>query len=291
MRNINNVNNSLIVSFIVGFHLFVFVILPIFLLPLSLFWALVLVPLAWVNTTHWGLIHEATHKLLHSESKTNEYMGRGPAIMLGASFHVLRFGHLMHHKLNRKWQSEFVKEQTVNSKFKYYATLMGGLYVTEILSTLVMAALPRKVFMALSRKGMLAGEPEVNIAGERYFYERGNIKAVRHDTMLIIAIYGIAFYLYGAMFAVLLAFIAIRSFMISFMDNIYHYDTPVDNSKAGKDLYLPKWLSALVLNSNYHETHHKNPQIAWRDLPNAHQGFDGSLFAHGIKQFRGPISA
>jgi fatty acid desaturase len=81
---------------------------------------------------------------------------------------------------------------------------------------------------------------------------------------------------------------------VSFFDNLYHYGTPVDNSKTAKELLLPDTVSAMLLHGNYHETHHLNPDVPWARLPDRHRrdnrGFDGGLLAQGIAQFNGPIA-
>jgi fatty acid desaturase len=65
---------------------------------------LALIPL---NTPFWSLIHEAIHKNFVPDNKANLYAGRLMAVAFGASFHILRFGHLMHHQYNRDWESKY----------------------------------------------------------------------------------------------------------------------------------------------------------------------------------------
>jgi fatty acid desaturase len=281
-------SNYWIAAACVGWQLLVLFALP-YLLVQNIAWALVLVPMAWLNITHWGLIHEAIHGNLNPDSETNEQGGRLLSTLFGASFHVLRFGHLMHHKLNRDWQSEYLGKG-LRAKVKYYYTLLAGLYVSEVAASIGMALLPKDRFLAIARRN-LAGE--VVIAGERFFYQRGNIRAVRQDMAMMALIYAAAFWHYGALWPVLLGFIAIRAATISFFDNLYHYDTPADNSKAGKELALPPLVSAILLHGNYHETHHLNPKVPWHALPYAHaaqnRAFDGGLVRHGMMQFAGPL--
>ncbi len=285
--------NMQIATAIIAAHGYVLVILPAFLLPLSLLWILTLVPLMWLPITHWALIHEAIHKHLHPSTRINDYTARVLSVFMGASFHILRFGHLMHHKLNRSWQSELVKEDTALAKANYYFTLMGGLYISEILGSIAMSLLPRRAFLWLTNKGSLTSHPDIRTAGERFFYVKTNAAHVRVDTACIFLLYGISFLLYQEAYGFLLLFIGTRAFIVSFMDNIYHYGTASDNSQAGKDLELPAFAQRLLLNSNYHDTHHRNPQVAWVYLPHMHRrqhrAFTGDFIRHGLSQFRGPI--
>lgn len=284
-------HNRAILGVLLVLHVVVLFMLPS-LLAHSVLWGLILLPMAWLNIVHWALIHEAIHKLLLTTTPANEQAGRVLAILMGASFHVLRFGHLMHHQLNRQFHSEMVKERTFGAQAYYYAYLTFGLYLSELVTGWMFAVLPRKQFMLVARRTFLKHEENVAVAGERFFYQRGNVRHVRTDVMASLALYGAAFYVYGAQWPWLLAFIGIRAFVISFMDNIYHFGTPEDNRKPAKELALSANLSMLILYGNYHETHHANPDVPWSALPYLHQKqgreFDGDLLLHGMMQFEGP---
>lgn len=283
--------NTTLIAALVALHLFVFIALPVWLMQ-SLWWSLLLLPLALLNIQHWGLIHEAIHKLLHPNAGLNEYGGRLLSILMGPSFHVLRFGHLMHHKLNRDWHSELVDRPTLGNRVYYYCNLLFGLYLGELITSVMFTFLPRKHFMRIARATFLKGYEEVAVAGERFFFERGNVRFVRRDMLLSLALVSVAFWHYDALWPVLAAFLFLRALVISFMDNVYHYATPADNSKAGKELIMPPLVSAALLHGNYHETHHLNPDVPWACLPDVHaqQGrdFDGAFLPHGLMQFSGP---
>ncbi len=283
--------NLLIAAGIAVFYVYALLLLPVLLLPQSLWWGLTLLPFVWLPVTHWGLIHEAIHKHFNSDAEANDRGGRFLSVLMGPSFHVLRFGHLMHHKLNRDWQSELVPERTASNTLGYYATLLGGLYVSEIGSAIAMTLLSRRAFVTLAaRDGLM--QPDVLQAGVRFFYERGHVAKVRTDTLLALAIHAGAFMLYGAAWPVLLLALVTRAAVVSFMDNIYHYGTAADD--AGKDLALPGFAARLLLNSNYHDTHHRNPDVPWLALPQTHaaqcKAFDGGFLRHGLMQFGGPIT-
>lgn len=285
--------NRLIAITVGLFHAVVLIVLPVYLLPQSLYWALLPLPFLWLANTQWGLIHEAIHKILYRNHTANEYAGRTLSILMGTSFAVLRFGHLMHHKLNRQWHSEHALSSRLSDRFYYYANLFFGLYVGEIIMGFLLAVLPRPLFLRLARATFLKHYPDVVVSGERFFYDRGNIHGLRVDIALVTLLYTGAFIAYGAYYPILIAYLLLRAFAISFLDNIYHYDTPADNTKAGKELTLVEPLSTLLLHSNYHETHHLNPSVPWRYLPEVHarqnRQFDGDFLTHGRMQFRGPV--
>jgi fatty acid desaturase len=283
--------NAIITAAVIALHIHVLFVLPLFLLPLSGLFALTAIPFMLIHSIQWGLIHEAIHKHLSSDSRHNEYGGRMLSVLMGVSFHILRFGHLMHHKLNRNWQSELVVKNSWKEKTGYYYNLLGGLYITEVFSSLLVAILPKKVFLYFANKKDLIDNPEVFPAGERFFYTKNNVKHARVDFALAVILYGSAFIAYAGYTWLLLLCIASRAVMISFIDNLYHYGTTQD--KAGKNLYMPKWAANLMLNSNYHETHHLSPNVPWIDLPKEYErrglSFAGKFMDHGLMQFKGPI--
>jgi fatty acid desaturase len=85
-----------------------------------------------------------------------------------------------------------------------------------------------------------------------------------------------------------------RGFLISFLDNIYHYETPVSDVFYAKNLRLARPLAKLLLNFNLHGIHHVNPAIPWVHLPRAFAiqagQFQGGYFAAALRQLHGPIA-
>src|ERR1051325_9362185 len=82
-------------------NLFQLFIVPLYLLSVSRWWTLALLPLAALNNPFWSLIHEAIHDLFHPSRRVNRVAGRALSVFFGAPFLVLRLSHLLHHKLNR----------------------------------------------------------------------------------------------------------------------------------------------------------------------------------------------
>ena len=284
--------NGVLVGVVVLTHLFVLVALPLLLMH-SMLWAVLLVPLALLNSPHWALMHEAIHKLLHPDAAVNDRYGRALGVLMGASFHVLRFGHLMHHQLNRQWHSEWVQQKDPQSRTRYYGNLLFGLYGAEVLASLLVACLPGRFALALASRTAFRDHPQAAQAAERFFYARRHAALVRGDMAMSLVIYAAAFWHYGMFWPVLVLFFVLRGLVISLLDNIYHYATPEDNSKAGKELLLHPLASRFLLHANYHETHHLNPQVPWCALPETHhaQGrpYSGYFFEHGLRQFAGPL--
>lgn len=278
-------------AFVLLFQLF---LLPLWLLPISGWWALLIVPFIPLNNTLWSLIHEAIHKHLHPDSRINDGAGRVLSIMLGTSFHVLRFAHLMHHRFNRDWESEYYypdRTPTWKARAGHYFTLTGGLFYMEVLTSLA-AMLPYYVVQRLLTHHFT--DETIQQAALRYAFHRGNIDKACLDSWLVVMLYSAAFIVYGSYWPILVGLIMARALIISMADNAYHYGTPADNSIPAKELHVPVAVSLMLLHFNHHLTHHLNQGACWLALrPLAQQqniAYNTSLWRAIWEQFRGPIA-
>jgi fatty acid desaturase len=252
--------------------------------------SLMLIPL---NTPFWSLIHEAVHRNFHPNVQVNEWSGRIMSIVFGASFDVLRFGHLMHHQYNREWESEIYKERHNRLLFvlNHYFKMLGGLYVTEILVSFLIAISPSPIAHKIARASFTDIRHQQAVLTA--LLKPRVVNRLRLDCALIVLLHVWVFWAFGANWPVALFIIAGRALIISLMDNAYHYGTPGDNSVIAKELRVPVWCARFILNFNHHETHHRNTALPWTDLKSAHdmqgisytEGLASALFA----QFKGPI--
>ncbi|MCK6419033.1 MAG: fatty acid desaturase [Alphaproteobacteria bacterium] len=246
-----------------------------------------------LNTPFWSLIHEAIHKNLHPHRAVNEWMGRCMALVFGASFEVLRFGHRMHHQYNREWESEFYDRQEpyIFAALQHYFKMLGGLYLTEVILTFLMALLRLRTSRALAQK--IFPDPEHAQAAYRNLLSSEKIGLVRLDAFLIFSLYAASLWVYGALWPLCLLLIGGRALMISIMDNAYHYATPLDNSIPAKELRVPLLISRIILHFNHHATHHAHPGLSWSQLPLHHQRQGGvyheNFMRAVIAQFKGPL--
>jgi fatty acid desaturase len=121
-----------------------------------------------------------------------------------------------------------------------------------------------------------------------------SLREIRLDGLGVISWLGLSFYCYGQYWPLLLALLLARGFLISFLDNIYHYETPVSDVFFARNLRLALPLSKLLLNFNLHGTHHINPAIPWINLPKAFDvqagKYHGDYFRAALRQLNGPIA-
>lgn len=293
-------SNAIFFGFILMINVFQFIILPAFLLPINPWFGLFILPLAFSNTLHWSLIHEAIHKLIHPDHVKNDLMGRALSIVFGGALEVLRFGHLMHHRFNRHIHTEFCPAnvwQWLKAAPTYYAQLFFGMYVIEIAASFAFAFLPKAWLERIYKKHATDAKgrplPELREATETFFFKNSRIQRIRIDAVFIILFFGLSFYLYASYWLIGLAALMLRAFMISFHDNVYHYGTAEDNSVPAKELKLVAPISRYILHFNYHHSHHKAPFVPWKHLPEIHREkqvrFDDD-YGRALKlQLNGPI--
>ena len=271
-------------------------ILPLLLLPYSAVWGWLLLPIVALTNPWWSFMHEAIHGVMFADKGFNRLAGRSHAILYGAPFDLLRWGHLLHHAYSRtpRERSEVYvagRDCRWRVTLAYYFRLFGGLYLYEVIGGLLLL-LPTAAIRRLT--GRLAG-PE-NLIGE--MVDRVLVaeirRDVRRDAIAILALYGLAFAAYGQAGWMLLLYLYGRGLLISLVDNAFHYGTPLDDVRFARNLSLPSPLSRLLLHFNLHGAHHARARVPWSDLPESHrqsgQGYQDEWFAAILRQFRGPIA-
>lgn len=280
----------------VAVNVYQFVLLPLFLLPSDRGWAWTLLPLVLLTNSFWSLIHEAIHDLFHSHRGVNVCGGRILAIFFGSPFRILRLSHLLHHKLNRlpvEGTEYFDRNACTKAQAApgYFFQILVGLYLVEVLSPIYFF-LPRRCLGWLKDRYLRPGS--VSAILMQNWLGAESLREIRLDGLFTISWLSVSFILYGKDWPVLLAALLARGFLISFLDNAYHYETPVSDIFYAKNLRLPQPLSTLLLNFNLHGIHHINPAISWIHLPRAFdvQGgkFHGDYFAAAWRQLRGPVA-
>ena len=291
-----SVLNCLLALFYIVLNVFQFFILPAWLLPVERNWAWTLLPLALLTNPFWSLIHEAIHDLFHPNRRVNALAGRLLAILFGSPFRILRLSHLLHHKLNRmpvEGTEYYDRGKATKSAAApgYFFQIFVGLYLVEVVSP-VYFMLPRKL-LAKFRERFLPAQSVSSILMQNWLGIE-SLREIRLDGLLTVSWLSLSFYLYGQNWPLLLAALLARGFLISFLDNVYHYETPVSDVFYAKNLRLPAALAKLLLNFNLHGIHHINPAISWINLPKAFavQGgkFQGGYFAAALRQLHGPIA-
>ncbi|MAO55414.1 MAG: fatty acid desaturase [Rhodospirillaceae bacterium] len=275
--------------------------LPLWLLPLDMRWGLLLIPIALTTPLLWSVLHEAIHGILHPLDAVNDGIGRGLAVLFGSPFRILRLGHLMHHRFNR---TELDRTEVYagpdaaspGARLIYYARLLAGLYLAEFAASAA-ALLPRRWvarFVALTFGAEDGDGRSMRRAAERHLLEPHAMRDLRLDGLAVVAVFALAFWFYGAAWWMLALALLGRAFLVSFLDNAYHYGTPPDDVLFSYNLALPRPVAAAaMLNFNFHAVHHRHPALPWTQLPRVFDEsgdvHEGPMAAVALRQLRGPL--
>lgn len=277
------------------------IVLPLWLLPLDPRWGWLLMPVALLTNFFWALHHEAIHGGFHEERKRNQQAGRVMAVLLGSSFHVLRFGHLMHHQYNRNpIDRPDVYDPAVTPRLKarvaFLGTLVFGLYLAEIVAPLL-CCLPRAAIRRVIEHGYRGDDPAltaIRSAALRQFLDPKRLRMIRTDVLLAWTLIGGSAIAFGAHWPMLAGFLIARGVLISMFDNVYHFGTPIDRPEFARNLWLPAPLRLLILNMNLHRVHHARPALRWWELPAqfraGRERYDAGLLRTALAQFAGPVA-
>jgi fatty acid desaturase len=260
-----------------------------------------LLPVALLTNFFWALHHEAIHGSLHPDRRINLLAGRCMAILLGSSFQVLRFAHLMHHRFNRNPRDRpDVYDPAVTSKAKarlgFIGSLVIGVHLAELAAPLF-CLLPKFVIRRILASIYRGDDPatiEIRRAAHRLFLDTASLCNIRIDALLSIALLAAAVTAFGGHWPMLVGFLLGRGALISVFDNVYHFGTPIDRPEYARNLALPRALQLLFLNMNLHRCHHGRPSTPWWALPAQLQAdgdrCDAPMIDAALAQFRGPVA-
>lgn len=293
--------NLMLCGLAIALHVFAFIFVPLYGLPRSSLYGLGLLPIAFLSNSFWALIHEAVHAHLHPRREVNFILGRLLSLLFGAPFCVLRFAHLAHHKNNGTLADRPDLYDPGQHSYRayalgYYLQLFVGLYLFEVGSAFLLLLPAPMGKRVIARFVGGRGEPSLTYCAQaqaRLF--PSDMRLRFHNRLEAAAQLGLWIYLictYGGNGYWLILLFALRGFLISFLDNSFHYGGPM-HLYSGYNARLPKILSAGLLNFNLHEVHHRHPSLPWNALPqalaNGHHTLDDPLWKLLLRQLGGPI--
>jgi fatty acid desaturase len=293
--------NLMLLALMAGLTAGALLAVPLWLLPRDPRWGCLLVPVALLTNLFWALHHEAIHGGFHHDRRGNLLAGRIMAILLGSSFHVLRFGHLMHHRYNRNPVDrpdayDPAAVPRARARLGFLANLVIGLYLAELAAPIA-SWLPRPVIRRLLDRVYRGNDPAlaaIRPAAHRAFLDPRRLGMIRADAFLAVALVAASAAAFGRHWPMLLGFFGGRGVLISVFDNVYHFGTPIDRPDYARNLWLPAPPRLLILNMNLHRVHHLRPALPWWALPAqlraSGDGYDAPLLRAAAAQFGGPIS-
>lgn len=292
--------NIALVTLFLAVQVVQFFIFPLVLLPISIWWMLMVIPLGLLSLPFWYVIHESFHEKLLTGREANETVGRICSIFFGAPWAILRFGHLMHHAFNRSSLDrpdyyDASKVRPLRAYSTFLIRLCGGLYLVEFLVPLLFF-LPLNASQKCLRRLLEREDGPSKIITEQALKQLTSgaaLKKIRYDAMWVYLLFALSLIAFWKAWWLFLVLISIRAFVISFADNVPHYGTPTGQVLYAKNLSLPWPIRAIFLHFNLHGLHHRHPSAAWYELPVflklEERKFDDTWLHAGLMQFNGPL--
>ena len=217
-----------------------------------------------VMNSVYSVIHEAEHGILLPSRRANDAAGVAMALLFPAPFHLLRQGHLGHHRRNRSddeaFDLWFEGERPAWKWMQLYGILTGFYWLTVVAGNLVVLVLPfllRQRFFRFDRPSA-AFMAALDLRQMRIIQAEAAGCLALH-TALVFAL-GVSPWRYAAVY---LGF----GFSWSAMQYVHHFGTERHVTRGARNLWIGQPLDLLWLNHNWHRAHHENPTVPWIHLP------------------------
>ena len=240
----------------------------------------------------WLLVHEAIHYKLLNNRRANDRLGRIHGILFGCPFHILKVGHMTHHRYNRSELDTTELLPTATRHFMvwwlaYYVRILGGLYMSEVLAPLMF------FFWKRAKRIILAFTQNQAVATILDMFTRRMVQTIQFDAVLSVGFIIAQCYCNRHDLTPFILLFFTRGLIVSFYDNAYHYGTDAHDPAAANNLSVPSFVKPFLLNHNMHRVHHRHPLASWASLPDLFEadrdGFSGDLISTGLKQLKGPV--
>lgn len=254
------------------------------LLGLGFFFAIVM-------NSVYSTIHEAHHRTLFSTRWINDGMGILLALFFPAPFHLLRQGHLGHHRRNRSddeaFDLYFPRDNKVWKFIAWYGILFGLYWVLVACSNIIVLVLPWLMHPKLWKWDRTSEVFLSHFAPQTFSVMRIEALAaiVLHTSLPLLldcplSNYLIMYFCFG--------------WMWSSLQYVHHYQAERDVLDGARNLRTFSILDAVWLNHNLHQTHHQHPTTPWvylRTVAHKRGTQSYSLMAAYLRMWRGPQPA
>lgn len=217
-----------------------------------------------VMNSVYAMIHEAEHGILHPHPKVNAGLGVLLALFFPAPYHLIRQGHIGHHLRNRSddeaFDLYFDGEYFFTKCIQWYGILSGLFWVTIAIGNVAILFLPILLHKRLYRfdRPTFALFDSLNPAYRRLIQAEALAVIGLHAAIIVgLEIPPLRY------FAMYFGF----GFSWSALQYLHHYGTERHVVRGARNVWIGRLLDAVLLNHNWHLTHHKHPTVPWRYLP------------------------
>jgi fatty acid desaturase len=237
----------------------------------------------------YSIIHEAEHGILHSNPGVNDVVGVAMALLFPAPFHLIRQGHIGHHRRNRSddeaFDLYFPGDRPWLKWLILYGILTGFYWMLVVLSNVVVAIFPG----ILNRRNFEFDRPSVA------FMDSLNPKYISFIRLEGLAACALHLAIMWSLNIPLVNYCFVYfgfGFSWSAMQYVHHFGTERHVLRGTRNLWIFAPIDLVWLNHNWHLAHHQHPTVPWIYLPRlseVRQDTDrGFLLLHYLRMWRGP---
>ncbi|MGH7135277.1 MAG: fatty acid desaturase [Pirellulales bacterium] len=245
------------------------------------------VAFSYVLLTNYALLHEATHRHLHSNARWNYWLGVTAGVLFPVPFSMIETTHQGHHLRNRTDFEMFdLYYPTDNRLLKYaqwYSILCGLFWPLVPLGAVVAAIYPRALQAgalgrARSSSYVLSDVAELPSS------------AIRAELLIIVAAFAAMFWLLDLRWQNTLVLYACFSLNWSTRQYVGHAFSHRDVVEGAWNLRHIWPMSWLLLHGEWDLNHHRRPEVSWYYLPRLSPPGEKrpSYIKHYWRQWLGP---
>lgn len=220
--------------------------------------------MAWVQVPNYSLMHEAFHRVLHPNPRIGYVLGFVQTLHFPGPFSFMQACHLGHHRRNRTdaemFDSYYRGQSVARKRAQFYSLYLGLFWFLPVLSTLILAVHPKLLRHQVVRDAP-AARAMVDGLPARYLWK------IRLEAWCVILCHAALFVLLELRWSSYLLLYACHGLWWSAHNYLAHAHAPRSVKNGAFNIRLPQWLSTLLLNFNYHLTHHQHPRVPWHQLP------------------------
>lgn len=237
----------------------------------------------------YSLFHEATHRIFHPNPTVNYCCGVILGTLFMVSFTFLRRAHIGHHRRNRTDLERFELYYSHEIRWKkalfLYANMIGFYWCSLPLSVLIFALYPPLMNKMLWVK-------QITVEAILRGVEPRLIPKIRWESIFILSVHGLIFYLFGYPWKAYLLLFGAHAFTWSSQNYVNHAFSPRDILNGAHNHKMNWFCQHLYLNFNHHLVHHRHPTLAWIHLPKFVNEVERERISYGkawLRLWKGPV--
>jgi len=223
---------------------------------------------SFLNNTNFGLLHEAVHRVYHSNVKVNDWGGRVLAAMFPTGFLFQRLCHLGHHCRNRTDVEMFElyypkHDNRLLKKIQLYCVLTGVYWTNPPTGCLLYTFFPWLLKMDFLRSKKSHKVQTLSADAMLSSVEKGNPTVIRLEILFSILFQAVFIYFFEISFVAWIA--CYWAFGVNWGSLQYadHAWTKRDIRNGAWNLKVHPLLEWIFLKYHHHLAHHQYPQVPW----------------------------